>query len=182
MIKMTFLGVCNMFLLSKSIQQNWSKCRHTHKTSLQYRQLQIFGILSNDCFQTYTWTTIQFNGAICVIGTLYCFIVLNNQLPFHVNAFLLTFIITVLVICLFFFEVGSRPLLISRGILRQLKNYRRSGWATRFAKSCKPIAMHVEAFYKMDRRFGPAFVRFCAQRTVFLVVQTESLYQGSDQN
>ncbi|CAL8129357.1 unnamed protein product [Orchesella dallaii] len=125
-IALMFLSgiVLKLKLLRIFIRLNGNKNQQNNQLSLLYRQLQIFGVLSNDCFKTYTWTTIQFNGAICTIFPL---------------------------------------------------NRNRAGWMAKFVRSSKPVAMQLGSFYKMDRKLGPSFVRFCAHRTVFLVMQTESL-------
>ncbi|CAL8146382.1 unnamed protein product [Orchesella dallaii] len=145
------------------------------RLDMLYRQTQIFSIFCNECCKAYIWSGIQFNGAVAVVIPLYSLVIFGNQLSPIFVAVGIFIIITTTIFCLFVFELGSRPQSLSVCIIKRLRNCKRNSLSWKFGKSCRPIVLKVGHFHKMDRKLGSSFVRFCVQRTVFLVVQTNSM-------
>ncbi len=51
-----------------------------------YRQLQIVGLLCNECLQAHFWPAMEFLGGLAVIALLYVFIVCYNWFSFFLKA------------------------------------------------------------------------------------------------
>lgn len=146
---------------------------HREKLLLVYRKVQVLIILCNQCFQKYIWTNFQFACSCIVISIMYCTIVFGAQL----NNYLLSLMVLVMIIStiglIAVLDYGSRPLMFSRRLLFVEKKWITCEWTKRYLKSCPVISLKVGMFHKMDRDRGPATLRFCLQRTFFLVVQSK---------
>ncbi len=141
-----------------------------------YRHLQIHVILANKCLQDFMWPNIEYNGSFVIISLLYAIIILKPRLNFHLLLILIFLLIVATLFCFLLLDYGSRPLRVSRGILQHSKEWRGHRWSSKFYKSCTPIALLIGPFHKVDRKRAPNLIRFCLQRTFFLVLQTIALH------
>ncbi|CAL8068538.1 unnamed protein product [Orchesella dallaii] len=142
---------------------------------LFYRQLQLVFHLCNECFQNFAWPIIHFFGAIITIAASFLLMVHKKSLGKETYLFLLSLIGWVLLFIGYMIEYGSMPKLISK---KMLNNYRRcwgkEKFSRKYLRACQPLAIRMGPFHEMNRSRMPAFLRFCLQRTIFLVVQTET--------
>ncbi len=138
-----------------------------------YRQIQIFAILSNQCFQTHIWPAIQFIGGTLLIAMLCCLLLFQTRLPAIGIVFICLIIATMVLVRCLMLDLGSRPILISKKVCRQANQLSGCKWSQKFFKSCPVIALGMGEFHKMDRARVGAFIRFILQRTFFLVMRTK---------
>lgn len=147
--------------------------KHRQNIAIFYRIIQLFAIVSNQCFQTYMWPAIQFIGGMLIIAILYCLLVFKRSLPLVGIICLMFLMVSMILVCCMMLDLGSRPMLISGKIVQQAKKTYRCRWSRKFFKSCPVIALRIGEFHKMDRQRVSAFVRFILQRTFFLVLKTK---------
>lgn len=166
-----FMKTFDSFLRSFKEFQTLNRKRNL---ALIYRNLQIFLILNNSCFQNWVLPVFQFFGGTSIIVILYTCIAFQNVLSpvcFALLVFLCAFLTN---ICVVTMDMGSKPLLYSRKILRHLKLFGSGPWSLRFCISCPKIVLKVGSFHYMDRERVPSFIRFILQRTLFLVTKTKT--------
>lgn len=166
-----------------SIIQSRSKSNGTRKIeffervklAMAYRQLQIIVGLCDNCFQQFSWPNIQFMGSSILISVLYSVLMFYKIFPANV---LLMMVSTCTITGIFIFSIfdyGSRPYVASRKFLaRCTKQWRLFPWTRAFFRSCRPIYFKIGQFHRMDRGRGPSLIRFCLQRTFFLMVQSKN--------
>lgn len=148
-----------------------------------YRRVQILVILSNNCFQAYLWPAIQFYSGMGLISFLYISILFEQQLGKSGIAIVFMVIIGAAATCTFMLGLGSRTLKHSTKILQYYKSWNEHPWTRKFFRSCRPIAICVGGFHKMDSERVPSFIRFVLQRTFFLVLRTKLKFGcGVDMN
>lgn len=149
-----------------------SSTENQRQFGMMYRRLQVFVISCNECFQMYLWPTTNFNGGLAIIGLLYTVILFRKELHLLGVTGIYVISLVTLFLCCSMFHGGSRSMLISRKVLRQVKACNQCKWSKRFWKSCPVIAVMMGEFHKMDRGRGPYFIRFILQRTFMLVMKT----------
>jgi len=137
-----------------------------------YRQLQLLVIFINHCMQQMLWPTVQFCGAVAIIATGYAVIVFSSHMTTSMLAGLLSINIISAVFCTCKLEFGSMPRQISIKMINSWAQWGNIKYCKKFVKSCKPLSIQVGPFHIMDRNRAPALIRFCMQRTIFLVVQS----------
>jgi len=144
-----------------------------YKISMSYRATQLLVNLSNKAYKQFYWPNIEFEGALLVIACFYLGIMLQLLIA-RIAAFTLSFLVLGFVIVAL--DIASQPLLLSRSIIHSWKRWRGPGyrWMAKFAKSCRPIGLNVGQFHVIDRKRVPIIIRFCLQRTFFLVMQTRT--------
>lgn len=138
-----------------------------------YRRVQVLAILSNQCCQMYIWPAINFFGGLLAILLLYSLLILKTRIPvlgFICIGFLA---VAIMVVCCGMLDLGSRPILICRKILRKTKQVKSRKWSQKFFRSCPVIMLRIGEFHTMDRSRISAFIRFILQRTFLLVVRTK---------
>lgn len=141
--------------------------------ALMYRRIQIFVILCDQCFQMYFWPTVCFSGALLIIGLLYTFIITQQVMPLMGAVVIFVMIVSAALLSCLMFHMGSRPMLVSRSVLRRVTYFNRYKLSKRVLKSCPMISLKIGRFHRMDRERGPAFIRFILQRTFFFVLKTK---------
>ncbi len=144
------------------------------KLSLVYRQLQIFVIICNDCYQRLFWPAFEFLGAMEIMALMYALIMFSEVFSVLSIAILITCLIMTTCFYCIVLDMGSQSRLISGRILAVAQTNLKSEIRTRKCfKSCKPIALKVGSFHEMDRQRFPNVMRFILQRTIFLVLKTK---------
>lgn len=113
----------------------------------------------NICF---LYSAIVFYNSVGGLGILLAFFVFSSANEFTLIAL----------------DYGSRPLLYSKTIkvnwCRKIAHCNAKGRkAERLcANSCAPMWLRMGPFHQLDRSRFPALIRFCLQRTFFLIVNT----------
>lgn len=142
--------------------------------AVQYRKLQIFMMLSNACLQKYAWTSVQFNGSMLIIFSLFSLIRFWRVLGGYTILGLVICLLSYSAFVLFIMDYASRPFSTSKRVLATWRGqWRRYPWSWRFFRSCQPIAFGVGSFHKIDRERAPFLMRYCLQRT-FVLTKTTS--------
>jgi len=142
--------------------------------ALCYRKLQLLVNLYNKIFQQFLWPLIELDGALLIIAGLFCLVVLHDSIPLLVLLILLIYSLVCIAFIVTAMEVASKPMLLSRSVLNLWKRRpgRKCRWFIKFSRSCKPIYCRIGGFHAVDRSRAPIFIRFCLQRTFFLVFKT----------
>jgi len=146
------------------------------RIALSYRTLQIVGKLHNQLYQRFFWPNLQLFGALVIIASCYCLILLHNDISPVALSFILIFVVLATGFIVIALDTGSKPILLSRSVLHSWKQVgeicSRGKWFAKFSKSCRPICYYSGTFHAVDRTRAPIFIRFCLQRTFFLVFKT----------
>lgn len=131
--------------------------------------------------QNLAFVVIPVIGSLLIIVLLYSILVFGQhfgKLAFTGNACLLLIFSVFYVVLL---DTGSKPIPITRKFLHNLKENLRANkrkqethWFRLFLRSCQPISLNMGPLHKLDRGRGPAMIRFCLQRTIFLVVKNKT--------
>lgn len=140
---------------------------------MSYRQIQLFAMISNQCFQTNIWPAIQFVGGMLVIAMSCGLLLFRSKMPSIGIICICSMIVAMMILCCVMLDLGSKPLLISGKVHRQALKIDGCKWSQKFFKSCPIVALKVGEFHKMDRARVVAFIRFILQRTFFLVLRTK---------
>ncbi len=146
---------------------------------LNYRRIQIFMILFNECFQTTFWPVLEFIGSMLCICLGYSFVVYSHLFGNLFKLAMTSVLILLLCVIVFVMDVGSRSLCSSFKSIRQMKLLLKQNdptWFRNFVKSCSPVALKIGCFHKMDRSRGPHLVPFILQRTFFLVLKSRDSF------
>lgn len=152
------------FLVNK---QQLAELNSFQRIANLYRQIQVFTILSNQCFQICLWPFIQFVSGSMVISVFYGLLIFHNRMPLLVSASLCVMVLAMMILCCSMLDLWSQLVFITSKILPAGKNSNDCKWSRRFVKSCPEIATKVGNFHKMDRERVPAFIRFILQRTFY---------------
>jgi len=113
-----------------------------------------------------------------IIAGMYTATVSNGKLHpilYFVSVFLSMFVIVFIYIVT---EVASKGTHLSKGTLTSLKkwNIKRetSQYFKKVIKSIHPVKIHMGPFHVVDKGRAPALLRFCLQRTAFLVFKSRA--------
>jgi len=145
-----------------------------YKITHFYRTTQLFTNLFNKCMQPIFWPSIQLVDSVFTIACIYCLLLFFDQLHQVLILIVLSIGTVVVVIIIFTLDAGSQPILYSREILNSWKHWNGSRYIRRFSKSCQPIMLHAGPFHIITRERAAIVLRFCLQRSFFLIVQTRS--------
>lgn len=148
----------------------------TWSSGLSYRKIQILVILANECFKNEFWAAVQFLGAVMSIGLAYTFISYHKMFSLLIQTLIILLLCLILGTVCFILHLGSNSLLISTKITNSVKlaiPRSHAKWGRKFNKSCPVVALKIGPFHSMDRKRGPALLRFVIQRTIFLVVNSK---------
>lgn len=141
-----------------------------------YRQIQIFVILSDKCFQAYLWPSIEFYGSVGVIAVLYILLVFKVSLPYTAVFVMIALVLSLVIVMCLLMGMGSNLIIISGKTLQRVKHWNTNlehRWTRKMFKSYQRVTIRVGDFHKMDRKRVPSLMRFILQRTFFLVIQTK---------
>lgn len=164
-------------LLLKRLKLHGPKMHYLLRENLavSYKQLRLLVGLCDQCFQQYSWPNIQFCGSAIIICSLFPALVFWKNLPVNLVFLLASTCILSIVFVLAVHDYGSRPLVGSQKFLFTCsKWWRRDVWARTYFQGCQPIFFKIGHFHRVDRSRGPSLMRFCLQRTFFLVVKFRS--------
>jgi len=160
--------------MSKSARQsaNDNNCRW--KTLLLYRKCEVFTRLINLVCQMCILPQAQVTGAGFIIGGLYTAIVSHGHIPNFV--YILSIILTVLITLylLILLDIASRGFGASKLFLGSIKKWPlcRDSVFRKYSRSLRPLKIYTGPFHVVDKGRAPALLRFCLQRTTFLVVNS----------
>ncbi len=148
-----------------------------YKMGFCYRQMQLFAMITNQCFQMQIFQVFEIMGVTASIVLSYALITFDRVIPHFAKIGMLIILCTVLVVCSFTIDAGSRSRMLSFRVLGTAKYCSRKcgthKWSQKFFKSCNPITMKIGTFHEMDRERVPSLIRFILQRTFFLVWKTK---------
>lgn len=147
-------------------------------TALNYRRMQVFVILFNECLQTHFWPVLEFIGSMLSICLGYAFVVYIHLFGIPMKLAVVSVLATLLVVIIFVMDVGSQSLCLSVKSIRfmnHLLKQNESKWFRKFVKSSSPVALKIGCFHKMNRNRGPRLIRFILQRTFFLVLKSKDV-------
>lgn len=138
-----------------------------------YRHIQLLVGLFNECFQSYTLPISQFCGSTLLICSWFGMVVLHEQMSvFTMIAFpFLSVVITLAMEMIT--EISSLTLHRSRKIVGKWwkrEVFQRNEWFRKFSKSCPTVKIKMGALLAVDRDRFAIIMRFCLQRTFFLIV------------
>lgn len=157
----------------------------SERLAVLYCQLQIFLKLVNDCMANGAILLTQISGGGSAILALWSILVFGETLKSLVLLFFIALLILISCYVILSMDVGSWPISASQKFLTEFKgefdpksfgglstNERK--WKRMFIRACQPVCFQVGPFHKLDRARGPALIRFCLQRTFFLVVNSRA--------
>lgn len=140
---------------------------------LFYRQAQILITLYNECVKEIIFPVLFIIHAGVIIMSLFVILELRNKL--HFMAFILYPFLLIMIIgfdvCMM--EFCSKPFSLSKLIKwrwQKLQYHQKNVWLQRFARSCPILKIYTSPTLPVDRMRLTIFMRFCLQRTLFLVV------------
>jgi len=140
--------------------------------SVLYRQTQILLHLYHDCFQMQLLPNMFFSSSILIICCLFATVELKDELPIVVYVAFPFLLVLTSMFLLIMLEMTSRVVVLSKSIKTQwsIKYCGKSLWYQKFARSCPPLKIVAGPFSKIGRDRIAIVLRFCLQRTIFLVV------------
>lgn len=141
---------------------------------INYRQIQIFVLVANRCFQAHFLPLVMFCGAAALICLFYVLITHANQLHRVLAMGFLGFALLIACVTLYLLDQFSNPVVISSNILVAAKQTRNTAYANKFFRSCQRIAIRVGELHLMDKERVGAYIRFVLQRTSLLVFKFKS--------
>lgn len=177
-LSLVTLHCLHIFLLIlKNEVKSCSNSTQEFAACKSYRELQTLVRLCDQCFREYIWTNFQFACSAIVIAMMFTTINFGATFSGYMLICVVYVMCTSSVAIFLVLDYASRPLLMSTRLLAGTKRWRkkRSTWTSKFVRSLSPVCLRVGMFHKMDRSRGPATIRFCLQRTFFLVVQSRSI-------
>jgi len=141
-----------------------------------YRQCQVFNNLINKVSQFTALPQAQIAGSSIIIGSLYTTVISNGRIPTIVYIGSVFFTVETVFYVFLLFDLASTGLIASKSFLRSLRKwpYSRNSLFRRYIKSLQPLRIYTGPFHVVDKGRAPALLRFCLQRTIFLVVKTRT--------
>jgi len=165
-------------LVSKKVEN--SGAQKQLEVLQQFRTYQVLTIFINEFCQFSFLPSMQIGGAGIVIVGLYTATVSHGKLPLMLylsSVFLAIFVAIFIYVVL---EVASKVMLKSKAFTASTHK-----WTTcytngdraqarivkRYIRSLTPAKIYMGPFHVVDKSRGPALLRFCLQRTTFLIVK-----------
>lgn len=183
LVSSCLLSLSNLLKCLKSIQYINKRPFKTLSCYLKlakfYIKLQVFAVLTNQSFQLFV-PLAQFAGSGWTIMCLYSTIQYNKQLPVYLNIFIMEFAIIVLLVVVSLMDWASKTIVFSRKVITpwmklcRCKEYNDFKYVTR---SLRLIKIQSGSFNAITKNTTATFIRFCLQRTIFLVMWTRTVLQ-----
>jgi len=141
-----------------------------------YQHYQLFVLSLNNHFQALVLPTVQAGDAALIIASLYTVIMGQDEIPSVLYGFVVIFLVSVSIFMIAVLDVASRVQLVSNLILRKLKAscYSKSKYCRKRLRTMPTLRIFMGPFHAVDRARAPALIRFCLQRTVFLIFNSRS--------
>ncbi|CAL8147195.1 unnamed protein product [Orchesella dallaii] len=159
---------------SKSALVTKYSAKRQWKLLLLYRKCQLFTKVLNLYSQPFILPLIHCLGSAVTITCLYSTIMSDKNVPKILTLLSTTIMIINVCFVLKVLDIASKGLLCSKGFLRnfgKLPGYRDDIFR-RYRKSLPPLHMNTGPFHVVDRGRAPALIKFCLQRTAFLVFKS----------
>ncbi len=150
---------------------------YLEKMGFYYRQIQLFAMITNRCFQMQFFQVFEIGEVSGSIVLLYALITFGPVFPHFTKVGVMIMLCTAFFVSSFTVDVGSQSRMLSFGVLQRAKycglKCGRNKRSQKFFKSCAPIALKIGTFHNMDRERVPSLIRFVLQRVFFLVLKTK---------
>lgn len=173
------LGIINLLVIqmtvgefSKLVQKH-GKVKVSRSPLMFYRELQVLQLLTNGYAQRYILPTVQFHGHALNISLLYSVLAFWKHLDWRIIGGILTILSFEVLAQQIFYEFASSSYDSTKGVVAFLKRENwRDPYVRKFCASCKPISLKVGMFHEINRRSWPYLLRYCSQRTIFMLKAT----------
>jgi len=141
-----------------------------------YKHHKLFVTSLNAQFQAFVLPTVQAGNAALIIASLYTVIMCHKEIPPVLYGFVVLFLVSVSIFMIAVLDVASKVQLASNLILRRLKAsaYSKSKYCRKRLRTMPTLRIFMGPFHAVDRARAPALIRFCLQRTVFLIFNSRS--------
>lgn len=182
-VMIPMLSCCNSFV--KEIRKESSHGLKTTRKGIQYvcyreallyRKAHILVKLFNECFQNEVLPTTLTVHAGFIITCLYVLIEQLDsevEVPIYQSGSYLSLIMFSVGFEAFMMEYASGPILHSKAVKmewRRVQRLEKNSWLAKFAKSCPILKIFTKPNLPIGRDKLAHFMRFCLQRTLFLLV------------
>jgi len=135
-------------------------------------------LVLNEYCQPYLLPMMQTGAIGVIIAGIYTAIVSNGKLPsmlYFISVFFSMFVVVFIYIVL---DVASKGTLVSKVVLKSFTKWKiqreNAPLLKKVIKSLYPVKIHMGPFQVVDKGRAPALLRFCLQRTTFLIFKSRS--------
>lgn len=129
----------------------------------------------NKSMQAYMLPAYQLTGVGMIIALLFTVLSSDVNLPVWLYAFVASLCFQCVCFNFAMMDLCSRCLLLSKSFLSAMrKPANGSKEMKKYLASMRPLRIYLGPFHIVDRSRGPITLRFCLQRTFFLVVKSKS--------
>jgi len=145
------------------------------KAIQDFKTHQVFTALLNSFCKLYILPAIQINCTFFSIAGMYVALVSTQDIPPTLYFITVMMGIGTKLFGLLLLDFTSKGLVCSKGFLLDLKKsplFIKSPLFRRYVRCLPILKIYMGPFHPVDRSRAPAFLKFCLQRTIFLVVKS----------